>query len=251
VRVTIVGCSGSFPGPDSPASCYLLEAEGFRLLLDLGNGALGALQRYAGLYSIDAVCLSHLHADHCLDLAAYMVARTYTPDGPRPPIPVYGPEDTPRRMAGVSYGGGGDPGMGSAFEFMTLSPGTRQLGPFEVTLAHMNHPVETFGFRFTHAGASLAYSADTGECPALVDLACGADLLLCEASLLEGPDLPVDLHLTARQAAEHARQAGVARLMLTHLVPWNDRVRTLEEASGAPFGGPISLAAPGQSLELG
>jgi ribonuclease BN (tRNA processing enzyme) len=248
VRVTVIGCSGSFPGPDSPASCYLLEAGGFRLLLDLGNGALGALQRYADLYSIDAVCLSHLHGDHCLDLASYLVARTYAPDGARPPIPVYGPEDTPRRMAGVTYGDGG---MDGAFEFVTLSPGTREIGPFEVTLAHMNHPVETFGFRFSHAGASLAYSADTGECPALVDLARGADLLLCEASLLSGPDLPVDLHLTARQAAEHAQRAGAARLMLTHLVPWNDRVRSLEEASGVPFGGPISLAASGQSLELG
>jgi ribonuclease BN (tRNA processing enzyme) len=249
--VTIVGCSGSFPGPDSPASCYLLEAEGFRLLLDIGNGALGALQRYADIYSIDAVCLSHLHADHCLDLASYQVARTYGPDGARPPIPVYGPADTRQRMTAVSYGGGGDPGIGDAFGFETLAPGTRQIGPFEVTLAHMNHPVETFGFRFAHAGASLAYSADTGECPALVELARGADLLLCEASLLQAPDLPADLHLTARQAAEHAQRAGVARLMLTHLVPWNDRVRTLEEASGVPFGGPISLAASGQSLELG
>ena len=81
MRVTVVGCAGSFPGPDSPASCYLLEAEGFRLVIDLGNGALGALQRYAGLFSIDAICLSHLHADHCIDLAAYWVARQYAPDG--------------------------------------------------------------------------------------------------------------------------------------------------------------------------
>src|SRR5438034_3220093 len=81
MRVTVVGCAGSFPGPDSPASCYLLEAEGFRLVIDLGNGALGVLQRYAGLFSIDAICLSHLHADHCIDLAAYWVARQYAPDG--------------------------------------------------------------------------------------------------------------------------------------------------------------------------
>lgn len=250
MRVTIVGCSGSFPGPDSPASCYLLEADGFRLLLDLGNGALGALQRYTDLYSIDAVCLSHLHADHCLDLCSYLVARTYAPGGARPPIPVYGPRDTARRMA-LAYGAEEHPGMAQAFEFVTLAPGTRQLGPFELTLAHMNHPVETFGFRFSHAGASLAYSADTGECPALVDLARGAGLLLCEASLLEAPDLPVDLHLTARQAAEHAERAGVAQLTLTHLVPWNDRARSLEEASGGPYRGPITLAAAGQSVDLG
>lgn len=66
MRLTVVGCSGSLAGPESPASCYLLEADGFRLVLDLGNGAVGALQHYTGLPDIDVVCLSHLHPDHCL-----------------------------------------------------------------------------------------------------------------------------------------------------------------------------------------
>ena len=250
MRLTIIGCSGSFPGPDSPASCYLLEAEGFRLLLDLGNGSVGALQRHAGLYDIDAVCLSHLHADHCLDLCAYWVARTYPPDGPRPPIPVYGPAGTAHRMA-QAYGLDEHPGMTEAFDFVTLTPGSQRIGPFQVTAAHVNHPVETFGFRLEHAGRSMAYSADTGQSPALVGLARHADLLLCEASFLDGPDLPPDLHLTARQAADHADRAGAGRLMLTHLVPWNDPARTLEEAFGSPFTGPISLAASGHSIDLG
>ena len=98
MRLTIIGCSGSFPGPDSPASCYLVEAEGFRLLIDLGSGALSALQRYAGLYDIDAICVSHLHADHCLDLCCYSVALTYHPEGPRPKIPVYGPSQAAVRL---------------------------------------------------------------------------------------------------------------------------------------------------------
>jgi len=250
VRLTIIGCSGSFPGPDSPASCYLLEAEGFALVLDLGNGSLGTLQRYVGLYDIDAVCLSHLHADHCLDLCSYYVARTFHPDGPRPRIPVYAPEGTASRMA-RSYGLDDPPGMTEAFEFVTLAPGSRRIGPFQVTTAHMNHPVETFGFRLEHAGRSVAYSADTGESPALVELARGADLLMCEASLLEGPSLPRDLHLTGLQAAQHAARAGAGRLILTHLVPWNDPARTLEEASGSPLAGPISLAVSGQAIDLG
>jgi ribonuclease BN (tRNA processing enzyme) len=249
VRLTIIGCSGSFPGPDSPASCYLLEAEGFRLLVDLGNGALGALQRHAGLYDIDAVCLSHLHADHCLDLCAYWVARTFHPDGPPPPIPVYGPAGTAHRMA-QAYGLAEPPGMTEAFGFQALAPGIRQIGPFEIGLAHMNHPVETFGFRFGHAGRVIAYSADTGETPALADLARDADLLLCEASFVAGPDLPPGLHLTGQQAAEHAARAGAGRLLLTHVPPWHDRERVLDEASRAAFDGPVSLAAPGQSVEF-
>ena len=246
----MVGCSGSFPGPDGPASCYLVEAEGFRVLLDLGNGAVGALQRHVALDGIDAVCLSHHHADHCLDMCPFWVARTYHPHGRLPRIPVYGPAGTARRMA-QAYGLEEHPGMREAFEFVTLAPGTRRIGPFDVTLAHMNHPVETFGFRVEHAGRTLAYSADTGICPALGGLARGADVLLCEASYLSGPDPTPDLHLTARQAAELAARAGAGRLVLTHLVPWNDQQRTLAEASGAAFGGPISLASPGQVIALG
>jgi ribonuclease BN (tRNA processing enzyme) len=101
MRVTVVGCAGSFPGPDSPASCYLLEAEGFRLVIDMGNGALGVLQRFAGLFSIDAICVSHLHADHCADLGTYWVVRQYPDDGPKPPIPVHGPQGTAKRVAGL------------------------------------------------------------------------------------------------------------------------------------------------------
>jgi ribonuclease BN (tRNA processing enzyme) len=139
--------------------------------------------------------------------------------------------------------------MTGAFDFGTLEPGTREIGPFRVTLAHMNHPVETFGFRVEAGGRALAYSADTGESAALVDLARGVDLMLCEASFLDGPDLPQGLHLTARQAADHAAQAGAGRLILTHLVPWNDQQRTLEEA--APyFPGPLSLATSGLVVDL-
>src|SRR6266568_2910565 len=201
MRLTVIGCAGSFPGPDSPASCYLVEAEGFRLLLDLGNGALGALQRHAGLFEIDAICLSHLHGDHCLDMASYWVARTYSPDGPKPRIPVYGPAGTADRLAGAQ-GSSLAREMPPAFSFETLTPGTRRIGPFEITADHVNHPVETFAFRLEHGGRALAYSADTGESAALVRLARGADLLLCEASFAEVPadagaaPNPPDLHLT-------------------------------------------------------
>ncbi len=268
VRLTIIGCSGSFPGPDSPASCYLVEAEGFRLLVDLGSGALGALQRHAGLQEIDAVWISHLHADHCLDLCCYLVARTYHPDGPMPRIPVYGPFQTAVRLgraltadpaapAAAAATGAADQDQGhgitDAFSFTTITPGTIQIGPLRATAERMSHPVETFGLRLEHGGRSLAYSADTGQTDALVRLARDADLLLCEASLVEpgpgGPALPEGLHLTGRQAAQYAARAGAGQLVLTHLVPWNDAGRTLEEADQA-FGGPMSLAASGLGIVL-
>jgi ribonuclease BN (tRNA processing enzyme) len=248
MRVTVIGCAGSFPGPASPASCYLLEAEGFRLVLDFGNGSLGALQRFAGLFDVDAVCVSHLHADHCVDLGSYWVARQYAPDGPRPPIPVYGPRGTAERVAG--FGGEGLAAVRASFVCYELDPGLAEIGPFRVTADHMNHPVETFGFRVEHDGWRLAYSADTGECDALVRLAKGADVLLCEASFLDRPQLPPDLHLSARQAAGHATRAGVGQLVLTHLVPWNDQQRTLAEAAAA-YQGHLSLASSGLVLGPG
>ena len=247
MQLTVIGCSGSFPGPDSPASSYLLEAEGFRLVIDLGNGSLGILQRHAELFGIDALCVSHLHADHCIDLSSYWVARRYAPDGPKPPIPVYGPPGTAERIAGL--GGEDVASVRDRFDVRELTPQTLEIGPFLVTTAHMNHPVETFGFRVEHAGRTLAYSADTGPTDALVELARDADLLLSEASFQDDGN-PPDLHLTARQAGEHAARAGVGQLVLTHLVPWYDRERSLAQAAQT-FAGPLSAATSGLVLRPG
>ena len=247
MQLTVIGCSGSFPGPDSPASSYLLEAEGFRLVIDMGNGALGVLQRHADLFGIDAICVSHLHADHCIDLSSYWVARQYAPQGPRPPIPVYGPQATTDRIAGLS--GEDVAHIASRFDVRNLSQ-TQQIGPFRVTTERMNHPVETFGFRVEHAGWTVAYSADTGPTDALVRLADGADVLLSEASFQNNKNNPPDLHLTARQAGEHATRAGAGQLVLTHLVPWYDRDLSLTQAAET-FSGPLSAAATGLVLGPG
>ncbi len=249
MQLTIVGCAGSFPGPASAASCYLVEADGFRLLLDLGSGALGSLQRVASLADVDAICLSHQHADHCLDMCSYAVARAIYPGGPLTAIPVYAPARTQERLSravGLSPG----TGMDEAFDFVTLAPGTTEVGPLRVTAERMEHPVETFGFRVEHGGAAVAYSADTGPAEALVALARGADLLLSEASFLDGPDLPGGLHLSGRQAGEHAARAGAGQLVLTHLVAWNDPERSRAEAA-AVFGGPLTVAEAGQVFTVG
>jgi ribonuclease BN (tRNA processing enzyme) len=147
---------------------------------------------------------------------------------------------------GIAGGSGGQ----HRFDVRELEPGSFGIGPFLITTERMNHPVETFGFRVEHDGWRLAYSADTGESDALVRLAADADLLLCEASFVDGQDARPGLHLTARQAAAHATRAGVGRLVLTHLVAWNDQTRTLTEAAAA-FRGPMSLAATGLVLGPG
>lgn len=251
MRLTVVGCSGSYPGPDSPASCYLLEEEHegrtWRVLLDLGSGALGALQRYADPLGVDAVLLSHLHADHCLDLAGYYVLRKYHPAGPQPRIPVWGPEGTADRMA-RAYDLPADPGMHHEFDFRAWD-GPVDVGPFTVTPVPVAHPVPAFGLRVAAGGSTLAYTGDTGPTPALDDLARDVDLLLAEASFRTGDDNPVDLHLTGADGGAVAARAGARRLVLTHVPPWHDPQDALAEARTA-YDGPAELAVAGTVYDL-
>lgn len=248
MKLTVVGWSGSFPGPDSPASCYLLEHEGFRILLDLGNGSLGALQRYADIYAIDAVFISHLHVDHCIDLCSYHVARKYHPDGAHHRIPVFGPKGTGARMA-AAYGLPANPGMSGEFNFIRHDSRPAEVGPFTIETTRVAHPVEAYAMKVSVDGRSLVYSGDTGPTEALVELSRGADLALFEASFLDGPGNPADLHLTGGQAADHARRAGVGRLMLTHLVAWNDSEQVRAEAA-AVYDGELVLATSGLQVEV-
>jgi ribonuclease BN (tRNA processing enzyme) len=248
MRLTVLGCAGTFPGPESPCSGYLVEHEGFRLVVDLGAGALGQLQRHCGLLDVDAVYVTHLHADHCIDLVAYSYARRYHPDGVPPVLPVYGPLGTRARIHS-SFEAPPVDGLLDVYDFRTSTPGVQQIGPFTVTTAIMNHPVECHGLRIEAGGRSLVYSADTGETDALVELARDSDLLLCEASWLSDRDHPPGVHLTGRQAGEHAARAGARRLVLTHVVAFVDEAAVLAEAKEA-YDGPLELARMGGVLEV-
>ena len=251
MKLTVVGCSGSFPSAESPCSSYLVEADGFRLLLDLGNGALGELQRHCGLYDIDAIALSHLHADHCIDMCGYFVARYYRFDGgPCDPLPVYGPAGTEQRLTTAYADTPSDSSMSEVFTFHTLEPGgSYRVGPLTVRAERVRHPVEAYGFRVEHEGRVLAYSGDTGPCEAVEDLARGSDLFLCEASFTHGKEDIPELHLNGRQAGELAERAGAERLLLTHIPPWTDPQVNLRDAK-SEFSGAVELARPGLVLEV-
>jgi ribonuclease BN (tRNA processing enzyme) len=252
VKLTIVGCSGSYPGPDSPASCYLVQADDaagrtWNLLLDLGNGALGALHRYVDPLAVDAILLSHLHADHCIDITSYYVLRKYHPSGSQPAIPIYGPRGTARRLA-RAYDLPRKPGMSEEFEFHRHRR-KLTLGPFTIESREVDHPVDAYAMRISAGGATMVYSGDTGPTQALVDIARDADLFLCEAAFREQDDNPPSLHLTGREAGETAQQAGVKRLVVTHVPPWHDEELILAEAVPA-FDGPTELARPGATYDL-
>lgn len=254
MELTVVGCAGSFPRPGAACSSYLVEAEGFRLLLDMGNGALGALQQHIGLYDLDALLLTHLHGDHCLDASSYVVARRFRPEGPLPPLPLYGPAGTLARLARAYEVAREATPLDDVYQEQVLTPGTVEVGPFRLTVDRTNHPVETYGVRLEHGGRALAYSADSGASDALVSLARDSDVFLCEASYNELPpgapqDNPPNLHLTGAEAGAHAAQAGAGRLLLTHLSAWTDPEQTLDEVTGA-FAGPVTLVAAGDAYDI-
>src|SRR4029450_5692382 len=152
MKLTIVGCSGSLSGPDSAASSCLLQAPYqdriFSLLLDCGPGAMGALYRYIDPREVDAIALSHLHADHCLDLCGYYVAARYSPNAPWPRRPVYAPANAASRIAlaydvPTSDAGLSDtrPTLAEHLDWHTWQPSQR-IGPFTVQTIPVEHPGE-------------------------------------------------------------------------------------------------------------
>lgn len=234
MRLTVLGCSGSVPGPDSPASGYLVRADGVALVLDLGNGTLGALQRVLDPFDLDALVLSHLHPDHCADVPSLVVYRRHHPSPPpRRRLPLHAPTEAPARLAAASAPSAAElaiTDLSDVFDFRPLGPGTIRIGGFEIAAVGVEHPCESYALRVSHGGRSLVYTGDTGPCDHLAGFTAGADLLLAEASWLHGADKPAGLHLSGREAGELATAADVGSVLLTHIPPWTDPQHVLQEA---------------------
>jgi ribonuclease BN (tRNA processing enzyme) len=250
--LTVLGCSGTVPAPESPASGYLVRAGDTSVVLDLGNGTFGALQRYLDPFNLDGLLLSHLHPDHCADVLALTVYRRYHPHPPPcDALPLYGPLDTAERLV-AAYAPNADErkltDLSDVYDFRCYG-GTARIGLFDVRAAPVEHPCEAYALRLRYAGRTLVYSGDTGPCPQLIELATGADVLLAEASWPDGPDNPPGIHLSGRNAGDAAAAAGVGRLLITHVPPWTDAEQVLTEAK-AVFDGPTALVRSGAHYEI-
>jgi ribonuclease BN (tRNA processing enzyme) len=250
MRLTVVGCAGSYPNPSSPASCYLIEHDGVSIVLDLGNGSLGDLQQYLDPLdesALAAVILSHCHVDHCADVASLFVMRQHGPVTMTARLPLLGPSDTRERIAGI-YGMADAATLDGQFDIRTLGAGPLVVGPFRIEAVPAAHPVEAYSIRITAAGMSITYSGDTAPTRQLADLARGTDIALFEASFV-GTHNPPNLHLTGAEAGRIATEADAGLLLLTHHVAWNDEADVLAEAA-AEFDGPIEQARPGMTIDL-
>ncbi|MEW6723428.1 MAG: MBL fold metallo-hydrolase [Bacillota bacterium] len=237
MQLTVLGSRAPYPIPGRACPGYLVEEEGWRVLVDAGSGSLANLRRIMPPEELDAVILTHLHADHFSDFLSlrYIIYRWRRDRLREAPLPVYAPARPGEVVPLIGYK--------DDVVHQPLTAGRLELGPWQLSFRLTNHPVECYAVRFDGPSGSLAYSADTGPSDDLLNLACESDLFLCEASLLEEDRKHGNQagHLTARQAGALARQARVGKLVLTHLWPEYDEERVRKEASDE-FEGPLQVA---------
>lgn len=238
LTLTVLGCSGSYPGRGAACSGYLVRDGKTTVWLDAGSGTMANLQLHVGLDEVDAVVISHEHPDHWRDLEGYNIALRYGLD--RKGVPVYAPASV-RQFAYQDT----EPYL----VWNTVTDGDRvEIGTMVFTFSATDHPPETLACRIDAGGRSLGYSADTGPGWHLRALGPGLDLALCEATMSDDADVH-PIHLTARQAGTQAAEAGAGRLVVTHFWPTSDPQVAVERASEA-FGRAAEMAVPNREYEI-
>ena len=249
MRVTVLGKSPAFADAGGACSGYLVQEGATTMLMDIGNGVFGKLRAAIDYTAVGAVVVSHMHADHSLDLVPFAYALTYAPDGRareepvRLMVPARG-RDQLRRIVGAW---GGEDLIEKAFELIEFDPaGTLDVRTLRISFHEVPHFTTTFAVSIssTNGGGRFTYGADSAPNDELVAFADGADLLLIEATLprpeREGPRG----HLTPSEAGAHGARARVGRLVITHISDELDELWAREEAEEA-FGGPVLVAHEG------
>jgi ribonuclease BN (tRNA processing enzyme) len=257
VRVTVLGKSPSWQDADGACSGYLIAQDDFTLLLDCGNGVFSKLRPVCDYVDVDAVVITHMHADHFLDLIPFSYALRYAPRQQPVAVGGYPGTDAPARPHLLLPGGGGEllrrvvgnwgseDLIDSAFaldEYEAVDE--LELGPFGVRFCEVPHYVTTYAVELSCAGTRFTFGADCRPNEELVRFARDTDMLMVEATLPRPERDGIRGHLTAREAGEHGRLAAAQRLVVTHYSDELDPERTRAEAA-AGFGGPVELASEG------
>lgn len=216
--VTVLGGTGAYPEPGQPCSGFLVEWDGFRVVLDLGYGTLLGLLDQVPDADVDAVVITHEHPDHCIDLHGLFRIRGYgRPVAPR--LPLYCPAEVVTRLNGLEP----DLDLGACPRSTPL-PGSYPLGPFALSGVQLPHFVPNVGIGLDAHDASIAYTGDTGPDPLLAELGRDVDLYIIDATDRPGEsNQAVRNLLTAPEAGQWASRAGAARVLLTHFWPVTDR----------------------------
>ncbi|MFD9905424.1 MBL fold metallo-hydrolase [Streptomyces sp. NPDC059063] len=252
LRLTVLGSATPYPSADNPCSGYLVSHGDTRVWVDAGSGTLAALQRHVRLDELDAIWISHLHADHSADLLTAYYGALYADITLAAPIPLYGPPGIADRLAHFLTNGAVRSPVESAFAVEELYDGHRvRVGGLTLTSAEVVHGMPAFALRAEASSGSVVYSGDTAPCSGLVRLAEGCDVLLCEAESAEAPRATEPwVHHTPEDAGDTARAAGAGRLVVTHVGPFLTPREAVARAS-ARFDGPVDHAEPGAVFGVG
>lgn len=255
MKLTILGRSPASPNPGEACAGYLVEGGGARVLLDIGPGVVAQLLLRHHPDELDAVVVSHMHADHMLDLATLRYVYPWRARPREQRLRVVLPPGSADQVLDLAKGVGSARHFEDSFR-LSEHDGSSSLpfGAMSLTPVETEHFIPCWGFRAEAEGRLLAYTADTGPCDNLRTLADGAHLLLSEATLRsaeeDAPPPERRGHLTPAEAAEAARDAGAASLVLTHL-PVDGDGSWARAAASAAFDGPIEVAEPGRVYDVG
>lgn len=215
MKLTILGASTPYPRPGHPCSGYLVQHGSTSIWVDAGTGTLAELQRHIGLDELDAIWISHGHADHTADLLTAYYALRFAELTIAKPIPLIGPAGLVDQLVGF-LGHRSAAVIPEVFDIVEMRNwGDRQIGDLSLAWSPVDHGMPGFGLRVEADGAVLAYSGDTGPCESLIELAENADLLLAEVGVSSAQETPV--HCTPEDAGRTAMTAGARRLVLTHI----------------------------------
>jgi ribonuclease BN (tRNA processing enzyme) len=243
MRLTVLGGTGGWPAAGTACSGYLVEHDGYLVLIDPGYATFPRLLEHCDATAVDAVLVSHGHPDHCADLNPLLRARAWA-ERPALPLPVYAPPGALDAVLALDR----RRALDDAVDLREFAPGAAfETGPFAVRTWLLPHWEVNAGLRLHAGGTVLAYTGDTGPSPDLAALARDADLFVAEASYPERvPGDSVQYLSSARQAGQTAAAAGARRLLLTHLLPGTDPDAAIA-AARAGYDGDVSLAVPGLS----
>jgi ribonuclease BN (tRNA processing enzyme) len=262
MRITILGKSPAWQDAGGACSGYLLEEDDTTLLLDCGGGVFGKLREHVDYTDVDAVVISHVHADHFIDLIPYSYGLLLTPR--QQPVPVAGHPGTDdparprlivppgaRQTFRTVVGAWGDEELiEQAFTIEEYDAGSIvEVGPLRLRFAEVPHYILTHAVEVTCEGGRFTFGADCRPCDELVEFAKDTDLLFVEATLPRPERTGIRGHLTPEEAGEHARRAGAKRVVLTHISDELDDVWAREEGERG-YGAELSVARAGDVYEL-
>lgn len=244
MKLTVIGCWGGYPKQNAASSGYLLEHEGFHLLVDCGSGVLAKMQNIIQPEELNAMIISHYHPDHIADIGVLQHARLIQSFLGKsfPTLPAYGHPFEEQEFAKLSYK---EIMKGVAYNpFEVLS-----VGPFQISFLKTDHPVPCYAMRFEAGGKAVVYTADSSFKEDFIQFSQGADVLLCECNFYGNQNGKPAGHMNSYDAGQMAQRAGVKQLILTHLPHYGNLPDLISEAS-QEFPGIIKLAEEFQSISL-